>query len=135
MVSIQNAYRCVQLTVVAIHLRDDVIQGLCYVGKPVNFHLLAIERMDEPSVVVSHLRQLRRDLSREFYTMLERRVRFESLAFDLFQQIGTASKELGMRELPGLSVTRGPLGTRSLRYNTIYQRSPFVIPTGGSRRR
>ena len=118
-----------------VDLRDDVIQRFSDVRQPVDFHLLAIESMDEPSVVVSHLRQLRRDLSREFYTMLERRVRFESLAFDLFQQIGTASKELGMRELPGLSVTRGPLGTRSLRYNTIYQRSPFVIPTGGSRRR
>lgn len=100
----------------AVHLRDDVIQGLGNVGQPVHFHLLVIESVNETTVVISHLRQLRRNLSRKLYTVLQGRVRLESFALDLLQEIRSPAEELMMREFPGLDVRGGSLGTRCLEH-------------------
>lgn len=60
----------------SIDFGNDVVQRLGDVRQPVNLDLLAVQSVYQPSVVVSHLRQLGCDLSRQLYAVLQRRVGF-----------------------------------------------------------
>lgn len=93
-----------QLTVSGESLAEDIVHNFSDVSETVDLVLLRMKRKDEPAVILAHLRELRRYFTRELNTMLERRIRFKSFAFDLFEQIRTTSQELVMGELPGLHV-------------------------------
>ena len=70
--------------------------------------------MQEPSVVVAHLRELCGDLTGELDAVLDRRVGLQRLTLDLLEEVWSSAKELVVRELPGLHVRRGALGAGRL---------------------
>ena len=98
----------------SVDLRNHIVQCLCDTSESIYLTLLAIERMDEPSVVVSHLRQLCRNLAWKLYT-LQGGIGLQCFALDLLQKIRSPSEELVMGKLPSLNVCRRALGSGRLR--------------------
>ena len=101
-------------TLTAAGFDHDIVHRLRDRGKTVDLLTLLLERDGQPTVVLSHLRKLRGDLARELDAMLQRRIRLQSLALDLLEQVRAAAQELVMGKLPCLDVRRGALSAGCL---------------------
>ena len=92
------------MALTAAGLDHDIVHRLRHGGETVNFLALLLERHHKPTVVLTHLRELRSDLAGQFDAVLQGRVRLKSLALDLLKEVGAAAQELVVGELPCLHI-------------------------------
>lgn len=78
------------------NLRDDVIEHFRDVRQSAHLVPLCVQGLNEPAVVVSHLRQLCSNLPWKLYTLLQGRVGFEGFPLDLLEKVRTAAEEFVM---------------------------------------
>ena len=105
-----------QTALTAASLDHDIVHRLRHGGKAVDLLAFLLERHHEPTVVLAHLRELRRNFAGQLDAMLQGRVWLESLALNLLKEVGAAAQEFVVGELPCLHVRRRTLCPGGLEY-------------------